>query len=181
MKLSSEELKLLKKRDAEILKRIYETYKNKLLNYFLIKTNGNRQIAEELVSDTFYSAIVSAPSLKKGNNVMGWLFTIANRRFTDYLRNIYKNKKIFTASETELLSKEIEVENNLKTDVTLVLIGMDLIKPEYRKILNMKYIEKKKYTEMADELKISEDAVRGKLERARSALKKWIIKIRKQL
>ena len=112
---------------------------------------------------------------------MGWLFTIANRRVTDYLRNIYKNKKIFTASETELLSKEIEVENNLKTDVTLVLIGMDLIKPEYRKILNMKYIEKKKYTEMADELKISEDAVRGKLERARSALKKWIIKIRKQL
>jgi DNA-directed RNA polymerase specialized sigma24 family protein len=90
--ITENDLKKIRERDPEIFTNIYNEYKKKIYNFIIIKTNGNTYAADEIFSETFYSALVSAPNIKNVDNILGWLLSIANRRLYDYISKENKNR-----------------------------------------------------------------------------------------
>jgi len=71
------------------IKRIYEEYKQDVFCY-LISLTHNPTLSEDLVSETFLSAIKSLPKFRGDSSIKTWLFSIARYTWYDYLR---KNKE----------------------------------------------------------------------------------------
>ncbi|HXH99486.1 MAG TPA: sigma-70 family RNA polymerase sigma factor [Sphingobacteriaceae bacterium] len=69
-------------------------YTKDLLNYAITKV-PQKEIAEDLVQDTFLSAYQSYKSYKGESNVKTWLFSILKHKIADYYRLKYKENVEF--------------------------------------------------------------------------------------
>lgn len=169
---TNENFQRLKNKDPVIFNKFFNAYKEKIYNFLIIKANGNHSVAEDIFSDTFHSAFLSLEKLKNANNISAWLFKIAYRRFNDYLRKQYKEKicsdeinKEYTTSENviEILDKK---EKGLLTATIL-----EELKPEYKDVLIMRYIEDKTQKEIAKKMNKSINAIRILILRAKKSFK----------
>jgi len=171
------DLKKIHLRDPEAFEKMYNEYKLKLYNFIILKVNGDAVLAEEILSDTIYSALISAPGLKSKDKILSWLYQIANRRFCDYLRKKYKDKKIQESIEIiESEAEEIE-ENNDDEKIVMMKTAMENLKPIYKELITMKFIEDKSQNEIANHFKKSRISVESMIFRAKDALKKEIKRI----
>jgi RNA polymerase sigma factor (sigma-70 family) len=179
--LTKEEFKRLKNRDPEIFKKLYLNYKLIVLNYLNIKTKGNSQIAEELFNEVFYSAFESVPGLKNQENLQGWIIKIAHNKYCDYIKSIYKKKRIEEKVKSQVIvqkeSASIDTELMEKEKLTILKMALEKIEPEYRRILTLKYIENKKIKAIAAEFAKSNKAAESLLFRAKRALRRELKKI----
>ncbi len=78
-----------------------KNYGDYLLSLALMKT-GNREVAEDLVQDTFLSAIRNKDSFRGASSEKTWLVTILKNKITDYYRkkDVLRNTDSYL-SETE--------------------------------------------------------------------------------
>jgi RNA polymerase sigma-70 factor, ECF subfamily len=179
---TDDDLFLFKKRDPEILEKIFKEYNERVFNYLVIKVNGNIDLAEELFSDTFHSAVVSAPKVNDLGKIYNWLLKIANRRFLDYLRNKYKKEKFETDNEvdtTNLVDENVSGELIENEKILMIRQALENMKPEYKNILTLKYIENKTQKEISAILNKTESSIESLLFRAREILKKELKKTKK--
>ena len=176
--ITEEDLNKIRKRDPEIFTNIYNEYKKKIYNFIIIKTNGNANAADEIFSETFYSALASAPNIKNADNILGWLLSIANRRLYDYINKENKNQDCIEgiinveSIEHNMIKSEQTEKNEDGEKLLMVKTAMANLKPLYKEILNLKYTEKKSQKEIADILKKSRSSVESLIFRAKEALKK---------
>ena len=177
IKLSNNKfLKEIHQRNPIIFNYIYKKYKDKIYTFLIIKTNGNTQIADEIICDTFHSAIESAPKLKNTSNIQSWLLQIASRRLSDYLRNKYKEKKYFESidnNEKELISDFCIIDKiHEKEKGFMINTAYNNLNDKYREIIKLKYIEKLRVKDIAKLMGSNTAMVNSLLARARVSLKK---------
>lgn len=176
--ITEKDLKKIRERDPEIFTNIYNEYKKKIYNFIIIKTNGNTYAADEIFSETFYSALASAPNIKNVDNILGWLLSIANRRLYDYINKENKNKDCIEeiisveSIEHDMIKDKQSEKTEIDEKLLMIKAAMDKLKPLYKDILNLKYTEKKSQKEIADILKKSRSSVESLIFRAKEALKK---------
>ena len=88
------------------MEEIYEKY-SKNVYYYLYGLSHNKELSEELMQETFYSAIKGINKFKNECSINVWLCQIAKNKWINYLK---KSKKI------TLLSLENGLENYLLDD-----------------------------------------------------------------
>jgi RNA polymerase sigma-70 factor (ECF subfamily) len=66
-----------------------KTYTKDLFGYAIIKVH-QKELAEDLVQDTFLSAWQSCKTYQGKSNVKTWLFSILKHKIADYYRSKYK-------------------------------------------------------------------------------------------
>lgn len=177
-----EDLPRIRKRDPEVFEQIYREYSQKVYNFLIVKTNGNTHLAEEIFSDTFHSALKSAPGLKSVKALQSWLIQIANRRFIDYLRKKYRDKPRSEVPQ-DLADCRVDLTESIiaKDKVILLNTALNNINEDYRAILELKYIKHKTQKEIAQITGRSIPAVDSKIGRAKKALKAELKKIIKDM
>lgn len=79
-------------------------YGDELMSWAYYKTS-NKEIAEDLVQDTFLSAHNSIKSFKEKSNPKTWLFTILNNKIIDYYRSAIHKRNF---NETQLSNEDSE-------------------------------------------------------------------------
>lgn len=77
------------------LKLLYELYKNDIY-YYLLSLTHDKSLSEDLLSDTFLSALLSLPNFKGDSDIKTWLFSIARHKWYEHLR---KKKKTLSFEE----------------------------------------------------------------------------------
>lgn len=178
-----EDLDKLKSRDKSALTRLYDQYKDSVLNFLIIKLKGNKEIAEEIFCDTFHSVIESIHNLKNLNNIQGWLIRIANNKYSDYFRREFKHIK---HQDNSVNNEEVSSNENIheqlekKQEVLLLDMAINAVKGEYREVLKLKYIDKKSCIEIAGTLKKSVSSINNLLLRSKKALKTEFYKLLKE-
>lgn len=80
---------------------IYEKYAPKIYNYIYSLCKDN-DIAEEILQDTFYSAIKNIDNFKGNSSIYTWLCKIAKNNWKNYLNR--KNKIKFISLEENTLT-----------------------------------------------------------------------------
>jgi len=165
----------LRRRDTDEFEFLYEEFKTGLYRYFLAKTGNSPDLASDLLHETFASAIESSHTLKSGANIAAWLFTIASRRYTDYLRKKYKSKEIPITDDCIFAAEEnTERDFSRSEDISILYAALYRVKERYREILVMKYFDGMSDREISGKTGKSVKAVESLLVRARSAIRKEI-------
>lgn len=168
----------LKQRNPLIFTRLYHEYKDKIFTFLIIKTNGNTEIAEEVICDTFHSAIESAPKLKNSKNIKAWLFQIASRRLDDYYRKIYREKRYFNEFDDKLTYDDNFAEDiQSKQEALMLNNAFNSLKDKYKEMIRLKYIQNLSIKEISKHTGSSIATVNSLLERARLSLKKEFKKV----
>lgn len=66
--------------------QLYDKYKNRVFG-FLVRMTGDREIAEDLLQETFFAALRNAEQFDRSRSFLSWLFGIAHKRTIDYFRH----------------------------------------------------------------------------------------------
>ena len=75
------------KGDPQGFSGLYNRYKNRVFG-FLVRMTSDREVAEDLVQDTFLAAMRNASQFDRSRNFLSWIFGIAHKRTIDYFRHI---------------------------------------------------------------------------------------------
>lgn len=100
------------------MEEIYKEYSKIVYNYLLSLTN-NTEIAEELMQETFYSAVKNINKFRNESSMKTWLCKIAKNKWFDYYKKIKNNSEttIDEIDEKFLLVNSFEDEYASKEKV----------------------------------------------------------------
>jgi RNA polymerase sigma-70 factor (ECF subfamily) len=168
--LSDEEiiLKILSDNETNYFEILYNRYHKKVLDkcFSILK---NHSLAVDLTEDIFSKTFEKLKTFKKISSFSSWLYSITYNHCIDYLR--YKKKLHYPNWNREHEIPEIvdESEENLnEINYDNLLMIMDLIHPEEKALLLMKYQDSLSLKQISESLRISEDAAKMRLKRART-------------
>ena len=174
--LSDQEFSRLVEGDPEILTRLYEEYKQNVYDFLIIKLKGNQEIAKDILSETFEAVITSVSRLSSQKNLCGWLISIAYKKLCNFYRRTRQENKIIDFKRETLGEREVELNERMEKDYRFYLIrnAMERIKPDYRTMMKMKYVEGLTAKQISRQTGKSEGAVELLIHRAKKKLKKEI-------
>lgn len=168
--LSDEEIisKINEENSSKLFEILYKRYHAKVLDkcYSLCK---NKELSKELAEDIFSKTYEKLSSFKNLSSFSSWLYSLSYNHCIDYLR--LKKKLHYPEWNREHEIPEIidESDENMNdVDYENVMIVFEMIHPEEKVLLLMKYQDNLSIKEIADTLRISEDATKMRLKRARA-------------
>ena len=129
----------------------------------------DRSEAEDLAVDVLARAFEKLPTFKGSSSFSSWLYSITYNLSIDYLRLKKRlhypewNRK----NELPEIIDESEVDFSEASYESMLQI-LEMIHPEEKALLLMKYQDNLSIRQIAQNLRISEDAVKMRLKRARS-------------
>ncbi|MBN1698563.1 MAG: sigma-70 family RNA polymerase sigma factor [Spirochaetales bacterium] len=176
MVLSESDFRRLVSGDPEMIEVIYEEYQKAITTYFIVRTFGNRSIAEDLVHETFCSIMESVHRLKKRETISLWIFTIAKRTLIKYQRKLFRRRKYMNIMKERYEEHPDVVESiQKKQKLLLFTMALDSLKPEYRKIFDLRYDERLPVKAIAARTGRTEKSVENILRRIKTKLKQTMI------
>jgi len=144
---------------VEEIEKLYMDYKDDVYRY-LVSLTKNPDLSEDLLSETFVSAISSISNFKGQSSVKTWLFSIARNM---WLQKIRKERNIDTVEYDDLLGLYVidNIADKVVTKEIANRIKCLLQEKDDRtqKIINMR-IQGYSYAEIGHKLKISESSAR---------------------
>ena len=158
--------------DKALFNDIYEHYEKKM--YLAARSIlGSHQRAEDAVHDSFCKIIKHFSKCKEipRNELEGWIVIIVKNTAQDYIK---KDKRLREMDDSWDITTKEDTEGTARYNRLVEII---LSMPEnYRSLLEMKYVQEWKNSEIADHYGIKENAVAARIFRARKKLLKQLEK-----
>lgn len=138
---------------------LYEKYKQDLF-FYLMSLTHNKTLSEDLLSETFLSAIKSLPNFKGKSDIKTWLFSIARYKWYDHLRR-EKKEISFDHLAEQYFFEEGSLENKVfqKEMSQMIYSLLEKEAPRNKDIVLMR-IEGYSFYEIAKKYNISESSAR---------------------
>lgn len=153
--------------DTDSFNRLCERYYSAIVAIAYSRLS-DRNLAEDAAQETFYVAFRDISKLKEPNHFGRWLTKIC-RNISSDMAKARRRDKLIAVEDFELHSNEkTEQENNDKV-VRRIISKLPL---KAREVIYLRFYNKLSYQEISNVLGISQEAVNGRLRRA----KKLIIK-----
>lgn len=168
--ISDEELvrRIVEDNRTELFEILYKRYYLKVVDkcHSFLK---NRVMAEDFANDILSKAYEKLPGFKGNSRFSSWLYAITYNYSIDYLRQKKKLHYPNWNSENEIADIPDESEADLEQmSYENLLRILEMIHPEEKALLLMKYQDNLPGKQIAQTLRISEDAVKMRLKRART-------------
>lgn len=148
---------------------LYHRYNKRVSDkcYGLLK---NRELALELTEDIFSKVYEKLPAFKHKSSFSTWLYSITYNHCIDFLRE--KKKLHYPNWNKEQEMESIPNEEEQLTDINYenLVVVMELIHPEEKALLLMKYMDNLSLKQISESLRISENATKMRLKRAKTRL-----------
>lgn len=161
--------------DKYALDELIRDYKDGLI-FYLYSIVGDIHKAEDFAIDTFIKLYTDRPAFRGKSAFKTWLYTIGRNIACDAVRK-QKLTEVPLESAPQLAeAASLEKEYIKDEDRITLRRNIQKLKPEYRQVLYLIYIEGFDHSETADIMKKSGKQVRDLLYRAKNALKKELEK-----
>ncbi|MBN2214578.1 MAG: RNA polymerase sigma factor [Bacteroidales bacterium] len=153
---------------TELFQLLYDRYHSKVLDkcYSLLK---DKLLANEFVQDIFSKVYEKLDSFRGVSSFSSWLYAITYNQCIEYLR-VKKKLHYPEWNRNSILPEIIDEQNEDFTNIRyerLIKI-LDIIHPEEKALLQMKYKDNLSVKLIQSVLKISESAVKMRLKRAKA-------------
>lgn len=150
---------------------LYKPVESQISAYCRVIT-GNESAAGDLLQDTLLTAFEGFQNLRKTESFIYYLCSIARHRFL----NLKRRKKLFGDS-TEMDRKDQTISADsieLQPDIQLLYSAISKLNSDQREVLLMFHIMGFSLSDIQQQLKLSEAAVKNRLTRARVRLKQLL-------
>lgn len=159
----------LDKEQNELLARLFREM-HKPLYIYALSALGDGRFAEEAVQDTFRTACIKIDSLSSSKNKEGWLFITLKHTVSNIRRSQASLSRDLVASLSLAEDKLVRAES----DAFFEIEYSDLIPAEDFQLLKMIVLNKYTILEAANELGISVEACKKRVQRVKKKLRKII-------
>ena len=180
---TDEELVGLAKTSPDFYFLLMERYEEKILRYIGRITNCPKEVVEDLGQEIFLKAYQNINDFDEKLKFSSWLYRIAHNHTISHWRRNKKEQNLISWDESESLKNILESEDDLVRDLDNKLVGdkistvLEKIKPNYKEVLILKYIEGRDYQEISDIIRKPMGTVGTLILRAKKEFKeKWIQK-----
>lgn len=157
------------------LEKLYRTYHTELFRYLMVLTR-DPHLAEEMVSETFCTALTGIEHSRGEQSTKSWLYTVARNKWRDHLR---KQRFISPVDLTELyMMDNAPGPEQRAMDREAAARALTLLEQEdarTRTVVKMR-IEGYSYYEIAQKLDIRENSARVIDFRIRKKLREQLVK-----
>lgn len=156
--------------DAEAFGALYERHVD-MVRAYVMRRAGNRELAEDLVSETFIRALTKMGSFT-GGNFEAWLTTIARNLMLDHFR-LSSTRLELTVDEVREVEREAETtqgpedvlierltEHESLSSLARVEKAMRLVANDYETCLRLRFLEGQTIAQTAQALGRSQGAVK---------------------
>lgn len=148
--------------DAEAYGQLYALYSSRLYRFIKIKINETAT-AEDLLQEVFLKAWQALPKLQLSDlHFNAWLYQIARNLVNDYYRRQYRQPPATTLDEIA----ELPSTSSPLTE-TILILEIDRVKkhfyklpPQYREVLELRFIQEFEVSEAAKIMGKSNLAIR---------------------
>lgn len=164
----------LKRADADAFDEVYAAFNPRLFN-FLARLSRRRDVAEDLLEETWLRVVGHAPRLRDDTRLAPWLFTIARNLFASYCRSrlldydLMSGLHLWPVPLPEPSPFEAASANELQKRVEVALATLP---GPYREVLLLVALEGLTPAEAAMVCGVSQETMRQRLSRARALLAK---------
>ncbi|HEX4887978.1 MAG TPA: sigma-70 family RNA polymerase sigma factor [Luteibaculaceae bacterium] len=162
---------------------LFDRHRNTVFHtiYQMVK---NTELAEDLMMETFAKAFRSIALFQPTHSFSSWLTAVAKNHTLDFLRKKRPNsisieermeegqgRGILQVEEPnpdpEKELEEMELEKNLH-------LLVDLLKPRYKRLIELRFFEELTYEEIAQQLQLPIGTVKAQLFRAKDLLNQMV-------
>lgn len=144
--------------DPEAFTPLYRSAVRPIYRY-LYSRLGNAHEAEDLTSQVFIEAIESLPRYRHRGRFLGWLFSIARHRWINHLRN-RKVEAPLEDAETLLAGANLPADLVEAEEIRRLTALLGELNDDERELLRLRYAAELGFSQIADILNRSEDAVK---------------------
>lgn len=153
--------------NTEFIRRLYEEEATRL-KYFIENTVFDRDLAEDILQETFCTAVRRAADVRVHPNPEGWLYTTA--KYIILAESRKRNKRALACSYEEIETQIKDSRAELVLDSAEEgVVKAALSESEYE-LIDMVYNQGYSNREAAEELGLKESTLRVKLMRIRNKL-----------
>ena len=150
----------------------------KILRFLLKRSGGDHEAAREAVQETWVAALKSYHTFRHKSSYFTWLCKIALNKLADYYRGQVRHQSHFVVPAVEKFNSIFDPSISLEEKLTLdelrnkVNACLNLLPPEYRQLLQLRYYEQLSNRQISLQLRLSIRSLEGKLYRAKKLLAK---------
>jgi RNA polymerase sigma-70 factor (ECF subfamily) len=145
------------KTDDQAFEVLYRHYFPRIYGY-LFKRTGNREVTEDLVSETFMKVFCNLKKYEQRNFSFGcWLYRIATNNLIDYYRQAGRRAQVNLEDIQELKDYGATPEEiaGLAQNRELVKKALGKLKGRYQEVLHLKFFAELSNIEIAETLGLS--------------------------
>jgi RNA polymerase sigma-70 factor (ECF subfamily) len=165
--------------DREAAEGFFRRHLGALYEFVHYRVGGNRAVAEDLVQDTFLTAIERLGAFDGRASLHTWLCGIARNKIRAHRRRLRPvlMEDVLAEADPEIEAILMAIDQEplpdavLEREETKELVGATLssLPPDYREALVQKYVEELSTAEIAVRAGKNEKAAESTLQRARAA------------
>jgi RNA polymerase sigma-70 factor (ECF subfamily) len=159
--------------DAAAFDAVYDEYRARLYS-FLVRLTRRRELAEDLLEETWLRLVQHAGRLMPDTRLGPWLFTVARNLYFSYCRSRAVEQErvaglmgLWPAAPAGPSPFEEAAAGELERRVERAL---SVVSPYYREVLLLSLVEEMTPAEMAIVCGVTPEALRQRLSRARGML-----------
>lgn len=164
-----EDIKLVEraKKNKEDYEALYRKYADKIYNYFWYRVGHQKDVAEDLMQETFVRAFNHLPKFQtRGYSYLTYLLTIAHNVLVNYNRT----PRALPLEAVGDIPAEITDELERKSEAEILWRAIQQLSDNEKDILLMKYKQHMQIKDIARVMNKSENAVKLILSRVRKKL-----------
>lgn len=174
MSYTDEELvsKIVKKNDTHLFSILYDRYADKIYGKCLSFTKSVEE-AQDMTHDIFIQLFVKLRTFKGDSKFSTWLYSFTYNYCVNHIqRQIKKKNNKFTElkEETHIVDDTISDVEIFNLKVENLMKTLDIIDPNDKMIILMKYQDDFSIQDIQNALNIGESAVKMRLKRAKEKL-----------
>ncbi|HWR70677.1 MAG TPA: RNA polymerase sigma factor [Dehalococcoidia bacterium] len=180
-------LKRLHDGDRTAMAELYDRYFDRVYSLVFNQVDRNRDVAEDIVQETFLAALKSAKSFKGRSSAYTWLCSIAYHKVADHYRRQSRERKrmvsgidVDTVDVSDNPGRQPQPDSLIESAETRQVVNEALAKLpwDYRQVLILKYVEELSVQEISQIMDRSPKSIEGLLTRSRKALQTQLAGLR---
>jgi len=180
-------LKRLHDGDRTAMAELYDRYFDRVYSLVFNQVDRNRDVAEDIVQETFLAALKSAKGFKGRSSAYTWLCSIAYHKVADHYRRQSRERKrmvsgvdVDTIDVSENPGRQPQPDRLIESAETRQVVNEALAKLpwDYRQVLILKYVEELSVQEISQIMDRSPKSIEGLLTRSRKALQTQLAGLR---
>jgi RNA polymerase sigma-70 factor (ECF subfamily) len=157
----------LKLGDEAAANEFFDRYAARIKRFVAQSLGADAAEADDILQETFIALAEALPFFRGDSSLFTFACAIAHRKALSFIRTRARRARLVLASATPATdSHRVDAASR---DFAAAL---DALRPEYREVLLLKYVEEIGVSEIARALSLSARAVESRLARARKALRK---------
>ncbi len=156
----------LKAGDETAAHEFFDRYAARIRRFIANSLGAAADEADDILQETFIALADALPFFRGDSSLFTFACAIAHRKVLSLIRTNARRVRLMRAAP--MTEQSISHDTGADREFKRALAGL---RPEYREVLLLKYVEETSVSEIARILRIGEHAIESRLARARKALR----------